>query len=277
MIETRLLLANFLQPCYNPNMFDFIEANRKAWNKEANTGNAWSRPVDDSLVEMARNGNLKLRLAITNDVPPSWVDGLRGKDVLNLGGAGGQQTVLLAAYGCSVTTVDISDEQLKLDAVTLERHGLAATLHSGSLTDLGFLSNDSFDCVVSPGVLNFIPKLENVYKDVHRLLRKGGRFMFSIANPALYMFDQGRLETGRLKLKYTLPFASDKALSPKQFQKLFASGGTVEYSHTLDDILGTLCSNGFSIEGYLSSGSDFEPIDSFLQDCYFSVLAVKKC
>lgn len=257
-------------------MFDFIEANRKAWNKEANTGNAWSRPVDDSAVEEVRNGNLKLRLAITNDVPQSWVEGLKGKDVLNLGGAGGQQTVLLAAYGCNATTVDISEEQLKLDAAILAKYGLEATLHNGSITDLGFLPSDSFDCIIAPGVLNFIPKLVEVYEDAYRLLRKGGRFMFSIANPALYMFDQRKLEKGRMKVKYTLPFASDQTLSSKQFQKLLAAGGTVEYSHTLDEIFGSLCNNGFSIEGFLSSASDFEPIDSFLKDCYFSILAVKK-
>jgi len=257
-------------------MVDFIEANRKAWNKEANTGNAWSRPVDDSAVEEAKNGNLKLRLAITNEVPQSWVEGLKGKDVLNLGGAGGQQTVLLAAYGCNVTTVDISEEQLGIDNATLAKHGLEATLHNGSITDLGFLPNDSFDCIIAPGVLNFIPKLVEVYEDAYRLLRKGGRFMFSIANPALYMFDQRKVEKGRMKVKYTLPFASDQTLSSKQFQKLLATGGTVEYSHTLDEIFGSLCNNGFSIEGFLSSASDFEPIDSFLKDCYFSILAVKK-
>lgn len=256
-------------------MFDFIEANRKAWNKEANTGNAWSRPVDDSLVETAQSGNLNLRLAITNDVPQSWIEGLKGKKVLNLGGGGGQQTVLLAAYGCKVTTVDISEEQLEIDVSTLARHGLEATLHNGSLTDLKFLDSDSFDCVIAPGVLNFIPELEDVYKDVYRLLRKDGRFMFSIANPALYMFDQRRLEKGRMKVKYTLPFASDTTLSQKQLQRLLATGDTIEYSHTLDEVLGSLCKTGFSIEGYLSSKSDFEPIDSFLKDCYFSILAVK--
>ena len=269
-------VALFGEPWYNVVMMDFMDANRKAWNKEANTGNAWSRPVDDSMIEEAARGDLDLRLAITNCVPKSWTDGLVERDVLNLGGGGGQQTVLLSAYGCNVTTVDLSDEQIRLDDAVLKAHGLCATLHNASLTDLSFLADGSFDCVIAPGSLNFVPSLSDVYAQVHRLLRSCGRFMFSVANPALYMFDQKRLERGVMKVKYTLPFSSESSLSRRQLESLVAEGGTIEYSHTLDEVFGSLCSEGFLVKDYLSSGSDFEPIDSFLKDCYFSILAVKE-
>ena len=78
-----------------------------------------------------------------------------------------------------------------------------------------------------------------------------------------------------MKIKYTLPFSDTKSLSEKELRKRIARGDTVEFSHTLDTILGSLTSLGFAITGFFSDGSSFEPIDSFLQDCYLAVMAIR--
>ena len=108
------------------------------------------------------------------------------------------------------------------------------------------------------------------------MLADDGTFIFGIANPALYMFDDRLLFKGRMKIRYTLPFSDTKSLSEKELMKRIAKNDTVEYSHTLDDILGTLTKLGFAMTGFFSDTSGFEPIDSFLHDCYMAIMC-RKC
>ena len=50
-------------------------------------------------------------------------------------------------------------------------------------------------------------------------------------------------------------------------------GDTFEFSHSLDSLIGGLCATGFAIEDFYSDASGFEPVDSFVQDCYLAFLA----
>ena len=129
--------------------------------------------------------------------------------------------------------------------------------------------------ISNPVSLNFHPDIDKVYRQVHRVLRPGGVFMFAIANPVMYMFDVKALERGRMRIRYTLPFSSEKSLSQRQRRHLVDSGDTFEYSHSLESIIGGVCRTGFVIRDFYSDTSDFEPVDSFVNDCYFAMLCIK--
>ena len=78
-----------------------------------------------------------------------------------------------------------------------------------------------------------------------------------------------------MKIKYTLPFADEISLSKKELEKRIRKGDTIEFSHTLETIIGGLNDAGFVIAGFISDGSSFEPIDSFLHDCYLAFRAIR--
>ena len=254
---------------------DAAAINSKAWDREATCGSAWAQIVSEQEIDEARRGNPGIRVTVNRNVPHNWIEPLKGSHVLILAGGGGQQTPLMAAYGCSTECVDISSEMLSRDREALKRYGLDAQLHRHDMTDLSIFSDCSFNGVISPVSMNFISDIGKVFNEVHRVLCAGGSFIFGIANPALYLFDDRLLAKGRLKVKYTLPFSDEKSLSKKDLMKRIRKCDTVEYSHTLQTILGTLTESGFAITGFFSDTSSYEPIDSFLHDCYLAVQAVR--
>lgn len=257
------------------NTFDETEINSSAWDWEADNHSAWARVISEDMIEDAKAGHPALRVTIDKTIPESWIDSLRGKHVLSLGGGGGQQTPLLAAFGCDTECADISARMLERDMEALERYSLSAKLHQISMTDLSIFPAESFDAIISPVSMNFVKDIGKVFSECARIMRKGGSFIFGIANPALYLFDDRLLEKGKMKIKYTLPFSDEISLSEKELKKRIAHNDTIEYSHTLEDIIGKLCRSGFAITDFFSDGTSFEPIDSFLHDCYLAFRAVR--
>jgi ubiquinone/menaquinone biosynthesis C-methylase UbiE len=249
---------------------DTEEINSRAWDKEEERGNWWTRIVGEDEIEKARRGSLYLRITTEKAVPPSWTERIKDKDVLVLCGGGGQQTPLLAAYGCRVTSVDISPHQIGQDRKALEMYGLTAKNVVGSALSLPF-SSSSFDAVVNPISLNFIEDINKVYDEVDRVLRKDGYFMMGIANPVLYIFDEKK-QKRKLKVKYTLPFSTTKSLSEKEVERKIKAGDTLEFSHTLESIITPLLGRGFVMEDFFSDSALSEPTDSFIHDSFLAFL-----
>lgn len=250
------------------------EANRKAWDRETERGNHWTIPASPEAVAKAREGLVETTLTPNRIVPGKWISRI-GREVLALAAGGGQQGPLLAASGRKVTVLDISPEQLRRDRETAEREGLELRTVEGSMDDLSAFAPASFDSVVNPVSINFTPDAGKVFAEVARVLRPGGTFLMGAANPVMYIFDVDALAKGKMKIRYTLPYDAFRTLSGKQRRKLLEKGGTFEFSHSLDSLLGGLCRAGFRIEDFYGDTSDFEPVDSFVRDCYFAVLAVR--
>lgn len=252
---------------------DFYEANRKAWNSEGENNNYWTQIVEEKAIEKAKSGNVEIWITPFKAVPLSWLEGLKGKNVLLGCAGGGQQTPLLAAYGCIVTTIDLSDFQIQQDKRALEKYNLKAKLINGNIMDMDF-EDESFDAVIIPQALNFIEDLKTLYKKVNKVLKPNGLFLFGISNPGLYMLDD-KIQERKLKIKYTLPFSDTKSLSKKELQKRLNKNDTVEFSHTLQDIIGGLTESGFVISGYYSDQCGSELTDSFFYDSHMAFKANK--
>ena len=251
---------------------DIYEANRSAWNNEASQGNFWTLMVKDEQIQKAREGSPEIWVTPFKSVPLDWIAEFKDKDILLACSGGGQQTPILAAFGANVTTLDISDSQINQDRAALEKYGLHATLVQANVLEMPFEDN-SFHAVIMPQAMNFIDDLERLYTEVKRVLRSGGVFIFGTANPILYTFDE-RIQDRKLKVRYTIPFSHTKSLSEKALASRLSRSDTLEFSHTLDSILGLLTLKGFAITGFYTDSAGSEPTDSFVHDSHLAVRAV---
>ncbi len=71
-------------------------------------------------------------------------------------------------------------------------------LIKGDIQTLKGIKSNSYDIVFSTFALMYIPDLTKCFKEVHRVLKKGGLFVFSLGHP-FYIFDP---KTKQLKRSY---------------------------------------------------------------------------
>ena len=110
--------------------------------------------------------------------PFFWGTPRPGERVVDLGSGGGMDSFLAGlAVGESgrVVGVDMTDAMLKRARSTAERLGLGQVeFRSGVIEDLP-VESDWADVVISNGVINLCPDKVQVYKEVYRVLKPGGR------------------------------------------------------------------------------------------------------
>lgn len=147
--------------------------NMGRWNELAEAGVAYARPYLDLDETSAREL-----------VDPDGVIGeYEGKDVLCLASGGGQQSVGFSILGANVTVYDISEVQLEHDRQAANHYGLDLRIIQGDMRDLSAFEDDSFDIVWHGHSLNFVPDAREVFRQVVRVLRPGGVYHMSCANP----------------------------------------------------------------------------------------------
>jgi len=231
---------------------DIVEHNRDAWNAEAEEGDSpWSQPASRTAIERARGGELSLILTPNKCVPDSWLGALKNKDVLGLASGGGQQVPLMAAAGARVTSFDNSDAQLELDRKVAEREELEITFRRGDMADLSAFDDASFDMIFNPASTCFVADVRQVWLECIRVLRPGGRLMTGVMNPAYYLFGKDAHDgKAALVAKYSLPYADLTSLDDAELAALRKKRWPLEFSHTLEDLIGGQTDIGFQIVGF---------------------------
>jgi SAM-dependent methyltransferase len=228
-----------------------LHHNRLAWNQESVAIGIWSTPVDSETIARARAGTWQVILTPKLPVPRKWFGEIRGRNVLCLASGGGQQAPVLSAAGGKVISFDLSDEQLAKDRLVADRDGLSLTCVQGDMADLSCFANDSFDLIVHPASNVFVPDVEIVWRECHRVLRKGGSLLSGFMNPAVFMFNHDEAEqTGLLRVRYSLPYSDLQSLEPGALQRKLAAGEALEFSHSLDAQIGGQLSAGFVLTGF---------------------------
>jgi len=105
-----------------------------------------------------------------------------GEDVLDLGSGSGMDAFVAALHvgdAGSVTGLDMTDEQLEKARRLRDEAGMEpVSFERGYIEDLPF-ADESFDVVVSNGVINLSAEKEQVFAEVRRVLRPTGRVALS--------------------------------------------------------------------------------------------------
>ena len=101
-----------------------------------------------------------------------------GDKVSDLGSGSGMDSFLAAlkvGKTGTVTGLDMTDEQLQKAEGLRDQYGFSnVNFHKGYLENLPF-EDDSFDVVISNGVINLCPDKIKVFKEIGRILKPNGR------------------------------------------------------------------------------------------------------
>lgn len=126
------------------------------------------------------------------------------------------------------------------------------------MADLSMFSAESFDLVFHPVSNVFVPDVEAVWRECHRVLRSEGVLLAGFMNPSIFLFNHDEVEqTGSLVVRYALPYREPESLEVAEQARWRESGRAAEFSHSLDAQIGGQIAAGFVITGfYEDSWSD---------------------
>jgi SAM-dependent methyltransferase len=174
---------------------------------------------------------------------------VKGKRLLELGCGQGEAAIRFTQEGATVIGVDSSSDRIAEARAAADDVEVRLELRAGDLADLAFLRADSIDLAFSDGALAQVAELGRLFRQVHRVLRHGAPFVFSLPHPfALGTAEEdppdGALPLGRTYI--TRSYFDSSAVD------VGADGESVLLTrHTLSDVFTGLTRTGFRVDQLL--------------------------
>ncbi len=157
-----------------------MPSEREVWNSAADPWTTFVRDGKDYFREYMNTPGL---LQLLGDIS--------GQRVLDLGCGEGYNTRLIASLGAgSVVGVDVSDKMVKLAQEKEDEDKLGITYMVMNGSDMQLFEDGSFDVVAAFMVIMDVEDYESLFREVGRVLKKDGRFIFSITHPCFELKDQ---------------------------------------------------------------------------------------
>lgn len=257
---------------------DIRKYNSGAWNREVEKGDRWTIPVGAEEIAKARRGEWHIVLTPVKPVPQNWFPNLKNLNVLCLASGGGQQGPIMAAAGAKVTVLDNSPKQLEQDRLVANRESLIINIVEGDMTDLSQFPDETFGLIIHPVSNIFIEDVQPLWRESFRVLKHGGVLLSGLANPSIYLFDRELMDgKGILQVKYSLPYSDTGSLNEKEKRQLIEQGEPLEFSHTLEDLIGGQLKAGFIITDFYEDSclpEDDDLLSKYMQS-FFTTRAVK--
>jgi SAM-dependent methyltransferase len=171
------------------------------------------------------------------------VGNAKGKKILDFGCGTGIYAKLLTKKGAKVKGFDISPEMIKI----AKKENPKLDLRVGSGNKIPF--KEKFDMVIAPLVLDYFSDWDRPFKEVSKVLKKRGYFVFSIGNPVSEMIK--KIKAGNKKLRV---LGIRNYFEENKFYGVWGmKKGRIQipsYHKTYETIIKIILRNDFEIAGY---------------------------
>lgn len=212
------------------------------------------------------------------------VGNVKGKKVLDFGCGSGIYTKLLKKKGAKIKGFDISKEMIDI----ARKENPIIDLRIGSGYKIPF--KGKFDIVVASLVMDYLKDWDKVFKEVKRVLKKGGYFVFSVGNPVSESTERVFVKGKRLKVKGVPARAIVNYFEERKifsiWKNILSDKKDIKmhgYHKTYETVIKIIVKNGFEIIGYkdcypLKKSKKLFPEEyNFVSNIpYFCVWKVKK-
>jgi SAM-dependent methyltransferase len=212
---------------------------------------SWSERFQQAYAEAETEVSVAFGPGVPNGDDLGLLGDVDGKRAIELGCGGAQFGLALSKAGAEVTGVDISSEQLAHARDLAAEHDEEIELIEASVTDIPMIEDESYDLAFSAFAFQWVEDLRSCFLEAHRVLKPGGRLVFSVDHPLYRCLDP---ETGEL----TTSYFDD---SPRREYSEEFDAEMVIYRRTVSDIVTALLDAGFSIEELREPG--YEDPDSY--------------
>lgn len=170
---------------------------------------------------------------------------VEGKRVLEIGCGQAASARWLASKGANAVAMDLSAGMLRHAREGNTRTGIAVPLVQATAENLPFASESVDHACSAFGAIPFVTSVEAVFAEVHRILRPGGRWVFSVTHPMRWIFPD---DPGPGGLTVTQPY-----FDRTPYVEIGEDGTAtyVEYHRTVGDYVRALAGAGFTLSDML--------------------------
>lgn len=128
----------------------------------------------------------------------SMLPDLKNKKILMLGCGTGEESKLLEAFGASskqLIGIDLSNKSIEIAKNTYPDIEFVV----GDMNNLPF-ENECFDFVYSSLAIHYNATPEKTYKEVYRVLKSDGLFLFSVGHPLRWGSEEKNIENETIRI-----------------------------------------------------------------------------
>ncbi len=229
----------------------------------------WGDVTSHEAFLRAKDGDWEVMLTPEKTVPRDWFPDLAGKDVLGLASGGGEQMPIFAACGARCAVLDYSEAQLGREREVAAREGYKIDLVRADMSKPLPFADASFDLIFHPVSNHFVEDVLSVWRECSRVLRPGGVLLAGFENGLNLAFDEE--ETRPV---YRLPFNPLK--DPALYEDSIQNGWGIEFSHTVEELIGGQLRAGFALTDIYSATNDSGNFRDYNISTFYATRAVKR-
>lgn len=193
-----------------------------------------------------------------------------GARVLGLASGGGQQMPLLTATGAHCTVLDYTPAQLDAERLVAGREGYGIEVVRADMTQRLPFSSASFDLVINPVSLCYVREVESIWHEIARVMAPGATLLTGLDLGINYIVDDDETRIVR-----GLPF--DPVADPSLAAMLASEDSGMQFSHSLEDLLGGMLHAGLRIRDLFEDTNDEGRLHELGIPSFLAVRAEKPC
>ncbi len=224
-------------------MENYQDINARTIDQWVEEGWRWGQPITHEEYLKAVQGEWKVLLTPTVNVPKEWFGkngDIRGKRILGLASGGGQQMPVFAAAGAICTVLDYSSRQIETERMMAEQEGYDIEIVQADMTKQFPFADESFDLIFHPVSNCYVEKIDPIFRECARVLKKGGILLGGFDIGINYMVDDAEE-----RIINHLPF--NPLVNPDQMRQLEEGNAGVQFSHTAAEQIGSQLKAGLTL------------------------------